>query len=711
MRGADRVRLLLATSMTVTMTMATSHAVAQTYTEPFRPQFHYTPAQTWMNDPNGLLYYNGKFHLFYQNNPLGNTDGNLSWGHAVSTDLLHWTQLPVALQVQTNSAGAITQEFFSGSAVVDTNNTSGLGTPGHPAMIAMYTSEYPIDQTLANGTQIRAGTQAQSIAYSLDEGTTWNQYAGDPVIAAPPTAYADQYTNFRDPKLFWYARQSKWVVVTSLASEHKLLLYSSKDLKNWTYMSSFGPSNATNGAWECPDLFRLPVDGNANNTKWVMMIGSNPGSITAGSGTQYFVGNFDGTTFTADANQIYDHLPPAGSTVFQDFEKSSYSAIGWTATGDFVGTGPAMGTLTGQTTVSGYQGKRLVNTFIDGDVSEGTITSPAFTISKPYIDFLIGGGYWPYNAATYGTASDTEVGVNLLVNNKVVATATGSNTETLEWRNWDVSGYLGKTAQIQIVDHNQAGFGHLDFDDVVFSDTPKQEANWVDFGPDFYAASTWNGLPENTQIAVAWMNNWNYAGAIPVSPWRGADSIPRALALQTVNGKISLTQQPVGTLSLIEGTSIYTLKGYPLSSIRVLPFSTNEAKTADISVQFQVGNATSFGLKVHTGTNGEQTVIGYDTKARALYIDRTNSGQTSFSSDFPGGYTVPLAPDANGQVALRILVDWSSVEVFGQNGQAQLTAQVFPASTSNGVSLFATGGTALVQSMSVLPVRSVWPAQ
>lgn len=706
MRLKTRMSLLLGSSLILTA----SHTFAQTYTEPFRPQYHYSPVQTWMNDPNGLVYYNGLYHLFYQNNPLSNNDGNLSWGHATSPDLLHWTQLPVALMFETNSSNVVTQQFFSGSAVVDVNNTSGLGTPGHPAMVAMYTSQYPVDQVRPNGKVIRAGTQAQSIAYSLDEGTTWTQYAGDPVIAAPPGQYQDQYTNFRDPKVFWYAPEKKWVVVTSLATLHTLALFSSKDLIHWTFMSTFGPYNATNGAWECPDLFELPVDGDTGNEKWVLMLGVNPGSITAGSGTQYFVGSFNGKTFTPDAGQIYAHLPPAPGTTFQNFDKisASYKSLGWTVTGDFVGTGPAPGTLAGQQTVSGYEGAGLVNTFIDGDASVGTITSPAFSITKPYINFLIGGGYWPYNAAVYGTPADTEVGVNLLIGGKVVATATGSYTETLEWRNWDVSGYIGKSAKIEIVDHNQGGYGHIDFDDIVFSDTPQQEANWVDFGPDFYAASTWNGLAANTQISIGWMNNWNYSGGIPTSPWRGADSIPRELSLQTINGRISLIQQPVSTLPAIEDPAIYTLSSHSLSSTLTLPLSASQGQTADISAQFLAGSASQFGLQVHTGTNGDQTIIGYDTKAQTLYLDRTQSGQTGFSTAFPGRYTAPLTPGANGEVNLRILIDWSSVEVFGQNGQVLLTAQVFPAPTSNGINLFATGGTALVESLSVKPVNSVW---
>ena len=693
-----------------TILVTAAAAQAQTYTEPYRPQYHFTPAQNWMNDPNGLVYANGVFHLFFQYNPSSNNDGNLSWGHATSPDLLHWTQQPVALTYEQNAAGVTTQEFFSGSAVYDSNNTSGFGTATNPPLVAIYASEYPVDQIRPNGQVIRAGTQAQSIAYSTDGGTTWTQYAGDPVIPNPPSPYEAQYTNFRDPKVFWYQPEKKWVMVATLAAIHKLVLYSSRNLVNWTFMSTFGPYNATNGAWECPDLFELPVDGNTANEKWVMMVGVNPGSVTAGSGTQYFVGDFDGHKFTADADQIYNRKPPAGSTIYQNFEDPSFSAIGWTATGDFAGAGPVKGSLSGQQEVSGYLGKRLVNTFLDGDASEGTITSPAFTITQPYIDFMIGGGYWPYNAVVAGTSSDTEVGANLLVGGKVVQNATGSNTETVEWRNWDVSGYIGKKAQIQLVDHNQGGFGHLDFDEVAFSATPKVEANWVDFGPDFYAANSWNNVPNGARVLTAWMNNWYYAGGIPVSPWRGADTIPRELSLTAIDGKATLTQQPVTTLPSIEGASLYTVTSpIPVSGLKRLPLGSAGAQTADITVTFQPGTAGQFGLHVHTGSNGDDTIVGYDSKTRSVFVDRTSSGQTTFSSVFPGRYSAPLAPDANGLIKLRILVDWSSVEVFaGDDGQAQITSQVFPAPSSNGVSLYATGGTAIVQSMTLKPVNSVW---
>ena len=249
-------------------------ANAAGYQELYRPQFHFTPAQNWMNDPNGLVYYKGEYHLFYQHNPFGNTWGHMSWGHAVSRDLVHWQHLPVAIPEEGDEA------IFSGSAVVDHKNTSGFGTRRNPPMVAIYTSARPDDQN-------------QSLAYSTDRGRTWTKYAGNPVLD-------DADREFRDPKVFWYEPEREWRMVAVKALQRKVAIYRSKDLKAWTHLSDFGPANAVGGAWECPDLFPLEVDGKRHKTKWVMLVSLNPGGIAGGSGMQYFVGDFDGTRFTAD---------------------------------------------------------------------------------------------------------------------------------------------------------------------------------------------------------------------------------------------------------------------------------------------------------------------------------------------------------------------------------------------------------------------------
>jgi sucrose-6-phosphate hydrolase SacC (GH32 family) len=278
---------------------------APAHDEPFRPQLSFSPQRNWMNDPNGLVYHDGEYHLFYQYNPNGTTWGDMSWGHAVSTDLLHWTELPPALTVDKDAGGRPTQMFFSGSAVVDHADTSGFGRPGNPALVAMYTSMYP-QARVVNGKPVRAGTQAQSIAYSLDRGRTWTQYAGNPVIPEPPAPYAAEYRDFRDPKVFWYAPERKWVLATVVAAQHKALFYTSRDLVHWAWTGEFGPAGATGGVWECPDLFELPVDGDPARRKWVLVISLGAGGPAGGSGTQYFVGDFDGKTFVRDRDGAAD---------------------------------------------------------------------------------------------------------------------------------------------------------------------------------------------------------------------------------------------------------------------------------------------------------------------------------------------------------------------------------------------------------------------
>jgi levanase/fructan beta-fructosidase len=248
----------------------------------YRPKWHYAAERNWLNDPNGLVYANGVYHLFYQHNPFGDVWGNMSWGHATSTDLLHWDEQPVAIACDEQEA------IFSGSAVVDTHNTSGFGVGGVPPLVAVYTSAYSPSSPLA-------GRQAQSLAYSTDDGATWTKYAGNPVL---DRASAD----FRDPKVFWYdsAAGGYWVMVAVEALEQEVVLYKSADLKTWEYLSTFGPANATGGVWECPDLFELPVDGDTGNTRWVLVVNLSPGGIAGGSGGQYFLGTFDGVTFRSE---------------------------------------------------------------------------------------------------------------------------------------------------------------------------------------------------------------------------------------------------------------------------------------------------------------------------------------------------------------------------------------------------------------------------
>jgi fructan beta-fructosidase len=231
-----------------------------------------------------VLYYRGEYHLFFQYNPSGNTWGNISWGHAVSRDLVHWRELPVAIpQDDQNYA-------FSGSAVIDYLNTSGFGRPGNPAMVAIYTAASKVD-----------GKQRQAVAYSLDNGRTFTKYG----IVLDIDSF-----NFRDPKVFWYAPGHEWLMTAVLSDQHKVTFYTSPDLKHWTHLSDFGPAGATGGVWECPDLFPLPDPSHRGKQKWVLVVNLNPGGVAGGSGVQYFIGDFNGTTFTSDDKP---YIPPTGT--------------------------------------------------------------------------------------------------------------------------------------------------------------------------------------------------------------------------------------------------------------------------------------------------------------------------------------------------------------------------------------------------------------
>lgn len=240
-----------------------------------RPQIHFTPMRNWMNDPNGLLYYKGLYHLFFQYNPEGDRWGNMSWGHAISENLIDWKEQPVAI------AYTSTHAIFSGSAVVDYFNTTGFGTLDNPAIVAIYTV-HKHDES----------HQAQALAYSLDEGLTWVKYEGNPVLDL-------ELDHFRDPKVSWDGTSESWLMTVVLPKQRKVSFYSSKNLINWTHLSDFGPFGAIEGDWECPDLFPLFVDGDEKKVKWVLLISINPGGLTGGSGTQYFIGEWTGNEFVA----------------------------------------------------------------------------------------------------------------------------------------------------------------------------------------------------------------------------------------------------------------------------------------------------------------------------------------------------------------------------------------------------------------------------
>ena len=450
--------------------------------EQYRPQVHFTPAKNWMNDPNGMVYVDGTYHLFYQYNPQSNDWGNMSWGHATSTNLIHWTEQSVALT--RDELG----DIFSGSAVIDKDNTAGFGAN---AMVAIYTSA--------------SNVQQQSIAYSTDGCKTFSRYIGNPVIK-------NNDDNLRDPKVFWHEGSKQWIMALAKGWKMGIEFYSSPDLKNWTHQSTFFMELAGRPSiqWECPDLIQI-------DNKWILLVSVNPGGPVLGSGAMYFIGDFDGKTFTADA-----------------------------------------------------------------------------------LDYPL----------------------------------------------------------------------------------------WLDFGMDNYAGVTWSNTGDR-KMMIGWMNNWQYAGSVPCSPWRSAMTLPRELRLINYNGKPLLANTVVGEIDKIAG-------GWQSAG------SSLDAKDAyQLRVNIDLDKNSTITL---SNSNGEKYVIDINVSNRTLTSHRTSAtGQSSFN----GTFSVPSiqAPlnVSGSSVTLDIFVDQSSVEIFTENGSMSMTNLVFPQSIYNNLSISGASYSAQVREL-----KSIW---
>lgn len=481
--------------------------------EQYRSQFHYTPKKNWMNDPNGLVFFEGEYHQFYQHNPTGTTWGPMNWGHAVSKDLIHWEELPIALE--NDEIGFI----WSGSVVIDKNNSAGFG---NNAMVAMFTHE-------------KGGAQVQSLAYSLDKGRTWKKHSGNPVIENQ-----DNLPVFRDPKVFWHEQSNKWVMVIAAENaqrEQFVRIYTSNNMKQWSLASEFGKNEGSHaGVWEVPDLFELPVDGNPTNKRWVLQVSLSDGMPAGGSGVQYFIGDFNGETFTNE--------------------------------------------------------------------------------NEP---------------------------------NKVL---------------------------------------------------------YADYGADYYAPLTFNNIPETDgrRIAMGWMNNWSYGQSIPTSIWRSKMTLPRELKLVDLPGQgIRLTQNPVQEFQTLRD-GVTNWENQTLSPSTNL-MSEVKGEAVEIIAEFQTDTttATEFGFNVRTG-KGEQTTIKYNKTDQKLVLDRTKSGDGSFSTTFESVHEARMNPKDN-KIKMRVIIDRSSIEVYGNDGQVVLTDQIFPQLSSNGLSTFVSNGNATLNSLKVYPIK------
>lgn len=466
-----------------------------------RPCLHFTPPVGWMNDPNGLVFHNGEYHLFYQHHPHDLKWGPMHWGHAVSTNLIDWEHLPIALYPGEDGT------IFSGSSVIDTHNTAGFGAG---AMIAIYTLFIPLEDDKA--------IQNQGIAFSLDDGRTWTKYSNNPIIQMPAF---ENHNNFRDPNVSWYGtpEDGHWTMILTVHDE--VWLYTSPDLKNWELASTFGRGyGCHDGVWECPDLFELPIEG-GDERLWVMIVSVERGAPAGGNGVQYFLGHFDGKTFT-----------------------------------------------------------------------------PAEDRSK---------------------------------------------------------------------------------------------TRWVDYGPDFYAAVTYNNAPDGRRILVGWMNNWSYSHDIPAEQWRGMQSFPRELTLTKGADGLVLNQRPVRELDE------HLSKSIKLANVQVdgtHPIETFAADIAEYKVTFEMDQKTSadsFGLRVRCG-NGNHTTIGYSVAEGSVYVDRSKMGVEASKMTHSSVHQAPVNSAISQSITLNVIVDHESVEVWANDGEVYLTELNYPLAENIGFELFATGG-------------------
>jgi fructan beta-fructosidase len=629
------------------------------------PSYHFYPS----GDPTGLFYINGK----YYNN----------WGGAYSTDLVHWKYSPfgreaLRFRLSDSTLPKTLRDSLmvrmprlggSGTVIVDWNNTSGFGKDGKPPLISLW----------HNDTQ-PWGNQVVGLAYSNDTAKTWIRYDKFPVLDI-------NNREFRDPLVIWHSPTKKWIMAIGLAEAPKVKFFSSDNLKEWTFLSEFGPWGAVGGVWECADLFPLPVDGNQANTKWVLALSVQPLS------GQYFIGDFDGKKFTLDTSFVrhlsYDKYMPQGKVLF-DFERGMDE---WKTEGEAFTESPSNQALLGQGAAMGYFGRFYMNSAHKRGQSIGKQTSPAFKITKRYINFLAGGNYNPENLS-----------LNLLVEGKTVHSQTGNHSGGLQWYSWDVSEFLGKEAHIEAVDK---GPGNILADHFMLCDEPakseREKAFWIDYGPDFFAVRSWSNYPENEKrkIWTAWMGSWRYGGTEPV---RGMQTVPRSVELKTFPEGIRLVQSPIKELESLRTTAKNvgesTFEGI-WKSDKIKPSKNNYELIVDI----ENIAAEEFGVKIGIG-NQQQTIVGYSVKDEELYVDRRKSGLVNFIGLFPQ-LNKGFLKNRSSTLKLHIFVDNSSIEVFANNGEAVISSKIYPDASSTGIEFFSSKGPVRIKSVKLWELGSI----
>lgn len=634
-----------------------------------------------MNDPNGLVHIDGEYHLYYQYNPFDAQWGNISWGHAVSTDLVTWREQPVAISATQHVMA------FSGSVVVDYDNTAGFAPAGSaaPAMLAFFTGFDP-------NTKI----QSQHLAYSLDRGRTYAPYAGNPIIDIGSK-------EFRDPKVFWHEPTRRWVMLVVAALEQQVWFYTSTNLRNWTKVSTFGPAgSAANNIWEVPELMELPVVGAPGQKRWVLIVSVNLGSIWGGSGVQYFVGDFDGTRFVADASEAVDAVTPPQGDLVADFEGDRFP-LGWQVTGCAFGAGPATGALDGQHHVSGFLGRRFASSFHGGDASTGTLTSPVFMITKPFLCFRIAGG------RSHATR------VELVIDGRVLQQASGDDTEVLKWVSWDVATLVGLGAQLRIVDEATGGWGHISVDHFVMTDRPVRQASnaeitlWADHGRDFYAPITFANMPDGRHIWLGWMSNWDYARALPTQTWRGQQSLPRELSLAVTPRGIRLCQTVVDEAKALVAASPLHRATDVSASLVAASLAEGAGTGRQLRLKLRLSRATlqaPVGVELFKGVAGA-VKVGFDPASDSFFVDRRTS-----SPEFAGQSERHTARRvmSTDELSMEIWVDGSTLEVFADYGLVVISDLVYPDPAATSVGFFHGTEDPKVSLFEVSAVQATMPA-
>ncbi|TXK46095.1 glycoside hydrolase family 32 protein [Pontibacter qinzhouensis] len=624
------------------------------YNEKYRPQFHFSPKKGWIGDPDGLVFTDGKYHLFW-------------WGHAVSEDLVHWKELPHPMKGDDGSFS-----YFSGSVVVDKENTAGFG---EKSMIAVYTKHFRGDSL--------PETQALSVS---NDGINFYYYENNPVLDIGKFF-------FRDPQVFWYAPEQKWVMVVSLPDIQKIHIYESKNMKDWKYLSEFGSLGAQNSFWECPDLFELPVDGDTTNKKWVMLIGRGPNRV------QYFIGDFDGKEFRADeatAAYLVDGKGLKGN-LFAGFDETSYGK--WKSSGTAFGNAPTTPDSVGHHLRRGYASS------LQKTKAKGTLTSPTFKITQRAINFLVAGGNHPGKTC-----------INLLVDGKVVRTTTGDNSAVLKWNGWDVQDLKGKKATIKIIDDDDGDdWGYIAVDHLLFSDVLQNQelehALWLDYGPDFYAARTWRDVDQVSArtTMLGWMGNWDYARDVPTTWGKGFESVPREIAIKSFAEGNRIVQKPVPELQKLR-KEVYQFSDKSITGTEKVSAFSPAKNVYELDVVFDTRSSATFGLNLLAGNN-RKLIVSYDPTTSNLSVDRTQCTYFTSNPDFNKAFATKMhavVEPENNQLRLHILVDQSSVEIFTNQGKVVLSALTFPGEQQTGIELFSKNGNARLVEFKAWELTSIW---